>query len=118
MEINARFWGSLQLAVSAGVDFPHLLYRLATGQKVEAPQAYRLNVYSRWELGDLDHLYMRLAKRSSTLDLPPDAPSCSRVFLDFFHDFLSPSVKNEVFKSYDTRPFLFELRKYLNQLIF
>ena len=25
MEINGRFWGSLQLAVDAGVDFPAIL---------------------------------------------------------------------------------------------
>jgi len=31
VEVNPRFWGSLPLAVHAGVDFPHLYYRLATG---------------------------------------------------------------------------------------
>jgi predicted ATP-grasp superfamily ATP-dependent carboligase len=30
MEVNPRFWGSLPLAVHAGVDFPYLYYRLAT----------------------------------------------------------------------------------------
>ena len=29
MEVNARFWGSLQLAIDAGIDFPWLLYPLA-----------------------------------------------------------------------------------------
>jgi len=32
LEVNPRFWGSLPLAVSAGVDFPATYYRLATGQ--------------------------------------------------------------------------------------
>src|SRR5262249_42882381 len=31
MEINGRFWGSLQLAVDAGVNFPELLVSLALG---------------------------------------------------------------------------------------
>ena len=31
MEINGRFWGSLQLAVDAGVDFPRLLIECAEG---------------------------------------------------------------------------------------
>lgn len=31
MEINGRFWGSLQLAIDAGVDFPRLLLEVATG---------------------------------------------------------------------------------------
>ncbi len=32
MEINGRFWGSLQLAVDAGVDFPRLLIECAEGR--------------------------------------------------------------------------------------
>ncbi len=30
MEMNPRFWGSLALALRAGVDFPWLLYQLAS----------------------------------------------------------------------------------------
>ncbi len=56
MEINGRFWNSLPLAIAAGVDFPYLLYRLAT--EGEAPEClrYRLGVRGRWLLGDLRHL--------------------------------------------------------------
>lgn len=32
LEVNPRFWGSLPLAVTAGVDFPGQYYRLAGGQ--------------------------------------------------------------------------------------
>jgi len=35
MEINGRFWGSLQLAIDAGVDFPFLAFQLATGHRPE-----------------------------------------------------------------------------------
>ena len=32
IEVNPKFWGSLQLSIAAGVDFPLLLYQLlATG---------------------------------------------------------------------------------------
>jgi predicted ATP-grasp superfamily ATP-dependent carboligase len=30
MEVNGRFWGSLPLSISAGVDMPHYYYELAT----------------------------------------------------------------------------------------
>jgi len=51
MEVNARFWGSLQLAIDAGVDFPWLLYQLATGRDVESVNSYALGVKSRWLWG-------------------------------------------------------------------
>jgi len=28
MEVNPRFWGSLQLSILSGADFPYLLYNL------------------------------------------------------------------------------------------
>src|SRR5262244_1944024 len=38
MEINGRFWGSLQLAIDAGMDIPAMAYQAVHGQDV-APQA-------------------------------------------------------------------------------
>ena len=37
MEVNGRFWGSLQLAVDAGVDFPYLTYQLAWDRRLLSP---------------------------------------------------------------------------------
>jgi hypothetical protein len=56
MEVNARFWGSLQLAIDAGVDFPALLVGMALGETVSEPSGYRTGVRSRWLWGDFDHL--------------------------------------------------------------
>ena len=39
MEVNGRFWGSLQLAIDAGVDFPWLLYQLAATGSAQPPAA-------------------------------------------------------------------------------
>lgn len=60
MEINGRLWGSLQLAIDAGVDFPRLLVACALGQTVAPITHYRVGVRSRWFWGDVDHLYLRL----------------------------------------------------------
>jgi predicted ATP-grasp superfamily ATP-dependent carboligase len=35
IEVNPRFFGGLPQAVAANVDYPHLLYRVATGEKIE-----------------------------------------------------------------------------------
>jgi predicted ATP-grasp superfamily ATP-dependent carboligase len=59
MEINTRFWGSLQLAVDAGVDFPSMLVDLALGRPVQTPRLEE-GVRLRWLLGELDHLYLTL----------------------------------------------------------
>src|SRR5262249_38745780 len=60
MEVNGRFWGSLQLAIDAGVDFPHLACQLATGQRPAIDRPYAIGVKNRWLAGDLDHLLLRL----------------------------------------------------------
>ncbi|MFH0810732.1 MAG: ATP-grasp domain-containing protein [Pseudomonadota bacterium] len=64
MEINARFWGSLQLAVDAGVDFPYDLYRLSQGTRLDPTAGgYRVGRRCGWLLGLVDHYYLRLKKR-------------------------------------------------------
>jgi predicted ATP-grasp superfamily ATP-dependent carboligase len=56
IELNPRFWGALNLAVQAGVDFPYLLYRMALGERIEPVHEYREGVVGRWLLqGDLLH---------------------------------------------------------------
>ncbi len=43
MEINGRFWGSLQLAIDAGVNFPFLLLNMAMGKSEAVPEnGYRV----------------------------------------------------------------------------
>ncbi len=59
MEVNGRLWGSLQLAIDAGVDFPALLVGCAQGARPAAVAPYRVGVRSRWFWGDVDHLYLR-----------------------------------------------------------
>jgi predicted ATP-grasp superfamily ATP-dependent carboligase len=47
MEINPRFWGSLQGAISAGVDFPVLLFDLFQEGSIEKKLEYKLGVKTR-----------------------------------------------------------------------
>lgn len=60
MEVNTRFWGSLQLAIDAGVDFPWLLYQLSLGAPALPPASYHRGRRLRWWLGDVDRLYLVL----------------------------------------------------------
>jgi len=63
MAINGRFWNSLPLAVASGVDFPFLLYRLATEGACPERLDYRVGVRGRWLAGDLRHLFEVLRGR-------------------------------------------------------
>jgi protein-tyrosine-phosphatase len=53
IEINGRFWGSLPVAVSAGIDFPADLYHLLVEGRRPERTNYRVNVYSRNVTSDL-----------------------------------------------------------------
>lgn len=54
MEINPRYWGSIRLAIFAGVDFPFLHYCMTKNGDVEPVVEYKLGVKARWFLfGDL-----------------------------------------------------------------
>jgi len=56
MEINPRFWGSLQLAIVSGVDFPYLILRMARKESFEPVVRYEVGKRSRWLLlGDILH---------------------------------------------------------------
>lgn len=48
LEINPRFWGSLQMAVLAGVDFPWLFYRMVRGEEIEDVFSYQIGLKCRW----------------------------------------------------------------------
>jgi predicted ATP-grasp superfamily ATP-dependent carboligase len=54
MEINPRFWGSLETAVFSGIDFPYLLYQLVTTGDCEDSFQYTAGIQVRWLLfGDI-----------------------------------------------------------------
>lgn len=84
MEINGRFWNSLPLAVAAGVDFPFLLYRLATEGDVPESFGYRVGVKCRWLVGDARQLVEVLrGKPPGWTDSFPSRGQALRQFLKF-----------------------------------
>ena len=112
MEINGRFWGSLQLAIDSGVDFPFLLFQSLQSIPIKPVMSYTLGTKTRWLLGDLDHLLLRLFKKEKQLHLPDHYPSRIKSIINFIN-FSNQSSRLEVFSKYDPRPFLHELRLYL-----
>ena len=104
MEINGRFWGTTQLAIDAGVDFPALLVSAAMGDAPTTPPAYREGVRLRQWWGDVDHLITRLRHSPEKLSLPLDAAGNWRVLRAFL---AWPSGSSfDSFRLDDPRPFL------------
>lgn len=60
IEVNGRFWGSLPLAISCGVDFPYLLYKSLTDTEDLVGPGYEAGIKQRWLAGDFLWLYSSL----------------------------------------------------------
>jgi len=105
MEVNGRFWGSLQLAVDAGVDFPTLLAACALGEPIENQAPYRIGVRSRWWWGQVDHLVGRVRPRASKAPLPPGTRSVTRALGDLLLGPFRKGDYEEVLWWNDPRPF-------------
>ena len=57
MEINGRPWGSIQLAIASGVDYPRFLVEWCLEGKLPAKQiAYKTGITCRRFVGELGHL--------------------------------------------------------------
>ena len=112
MEINGRFWGSLQLAIDAGVDFPVLVARMAMGETVDPILTYRVGVRSRWFLGDLDALLTILTRSPSRLHLPAGHPGRLRMLGRVLRPWRS-GQRNEVMRPDDRGPGWLEIRQWL-----
>ena len=117
MEVNGRWWGSLQLAIDAGIDFPFLLYQLTMDRlRQSLPTDYRVGTRSRWFLGDVDHLLLRLTRSDAQLNMPVNRPSRWRCVIDF----LSPGGRDqhwEVERWEDLNPARYEWGRYIRAVL-
>lgn len=110
MEVNTRFWGSLQLAIDAGVNFPELLYRISLGEEVPLVNNYKIGVRMRWLLGDIDSLYLTLRDQSYS----------KMAKFNSILNFLTPhafSTYHQVNRWNDLKPAYTELKQYIKNLI-
>ena len=112
MEVNGRFWGSLQLAIDAGIDFPAIYFRLVCGENVPPQLEYRSGVKSRWLLGDLDSLVTRLRSSEQQQRQYYSSISRLRACADFCR-FTGKDLHYDVFSMRDLGPGWEEWKQYV-----
>jgi predicted ATP-grasp superfamily ATP-dependent carboligase len=111
MEINGRFWGSLQLAIDAGVNFPRLAVDIALEQ-ASPVDTYRVGVRSRWFWGDVDAMVSLLLRSRAHLNLPEVHPGRWRTLLSFMK-LWQPRTRYELERAGDMRPALLAAKRWL-----
>ena len=110
MEVNTRFWGSLQLAIDSGVDFRLLLYRIACGEKVEKISEYKKGLRLRWLLGDIRRLSLVLVDKKRSFGKKIMA----------LVSFLTPrplTTRFEIIRWSDLSPFYWEVRRNFSKML-
>lgn len=104
MEINPRFWATVQGPIDAGVDFPAILVATALGQNVPKPD-YKVGVVTRWWFGDLIR-FLRVLK-GKPKGYEGYFPSRWKGLKDFFGK-QPENSHNEVLRLYDIMPAIME----------
>ena len=52
MEINPKFWGSCDLALEAGVNFPKAIVDIHNGKEINYSEEYKYPFRYHWPLND------------------------------------------------------------------
>jgi len=106
MEINGRFWASLQVAIDSGIDFPYLLYQLVTDGRIQPVFDYKIGVKGRWLLGDVENLLSVLRGKPRIKAL---RTSRLRTILNFLK-FYERDMHYDNFSRNDPMPFFMNIR--------
>jgi len=103
MEINPRFWGSLQLGINAGVDFPSLLFELMKNGDVEKRFDYVTGIRCRHIVFDDILRLLSILKGRYLLSYKV------RSIIEFLK--IHPSDGYYIFSLDDLKPFRHHLKK-------
>lgn len=112
MEVNGRYWGSVSLAVQAGVDFPFLDWQIRRGARIDGPQPYKAGVRWRWGTGDLLRIHDLFRKPSADISRHF---SRWRELLGFIWDF-RPGARQALWSFADPVPAIQEIGNELRPL--
>jgi predicted ATP-grasp superfamily ATP-dependent carboligase len=108
IEVNARFWGSLPLAVASGVDFPLTLFQMLVDGRESFSPKYRNGIYGR-------NLYLDLKWQKENLLANHSDPTLAtrgilKVIGETCVNIISMKERSDLFTLDDPKPGLAEFR--------
>jgi predicted ATP-grasp superfamily ATP-dependent carboligase len=65
MEVNPKFWGTLELSIAAGMNFPHMLYKMTMDGDIESSFDYERNLQIWWSFAHLSQIFFACIKNRS-----------------------------------------------------
>jgi predicted ATP-grasp superfamily ATP-dependent carboligase len=105
MEMNPRFWASMNVAIESGVDFPYLMYLLAKGEHVHPVFNYKIGVKYRWLIGDVQNLCSTLRGEQTLINMV-SANKANAVL--HFLKFYEKNMHYDGFTMFDPLPFFMD----------
>lgn len=86
MEVNPRFWGSIELAIKCGVDFPYLFFQWLVGDIDKSVCVQRLN--------DIKLKYVSMDIRAFTDSIISfDRKDRFKLLISYISEYLDPAVR-------------------------
>ena len=117
MEINGRFWGSLPLAIAAGVPFAAGLVQSTKKSAPTIKQPEYAELYCRFMIPEIRRL-ARLLFQSNQIQDPYYHYSRLREFLSFIFYFFRPGTRYYLFSIRDPGPFMADLKNIVAKVLF
>lgn len=111
IEINARFWAALHVALYAGVDFPRMLLDLFHGARVQSTDSYPIGLQVRYTI-PFEVGYVASRWQDKRL------PLISRIgsVAGWFARFLNPAIRSDLYFPGDRLLYFKQLRRFMRAL--
>jgi len=105
MEINGRFWGSVLLALAAGLDLPYLYWKLLNGLAIApAETEYRAGTRGRYIIGDTKCLLLCLKGKPD--NWPGEMAKRGAALKSYLKSFFDAHTRELILTPDDPVPFL------------
>jgi predicted ATP-grasp superfamily ATP-dependent carboligase len=114
MEVNGRYWGTIGLAISAGVDFPFYHWQLMHGEIPVVPPSYRVG--KKWR-STVDYIW----RLHNLIDFAQaGSPTARRALWDDLRTLGSDfawSVRDATFRASDPAPWVLEITRAMRHIV-